>query len=47
MVEGFPEGCDPAQKREALRDALSEHLHGVVTENYASLEKVLNDKVPP
>jgi len=46
VVDNFPEGCDPTQQREALRDALSEHIHGIVSENYQGLEKVLDGKIP-
>ena len=41
VVDGFPEGCDPAQQRDILRDALSEHIHGIVSENYKGLAKVV------
>ena len=27
VVDGFPDGCDPNQSRDATRDALSEHIH--------------------
>lgn len=37
LVDGFPTDCDPAQQRDMLRDALSEHVHGIVSENYKSL----------
>ena len=47
VVDGFPEGCDPSQQREALRDALSQHIHGLVSDNYKGLEGKLNDKIPP
>ena len=47
VVDGFPEGCDPSQQREALRDALSQHIHGLVSDNYKGLEDKLNDKIPP
>jgi len=47
VVDNFPEGCDPTEKRDALRDALSEHIHGLVSDNYIALDNKLGDKVPP
>jgi len=41
VVDNFPTDCDPAQEREMLRDALSEHIHGIVSENYKGLTKDL------
>merc|ERR1719231_1124567 len=41
VVDGFPEGCESVEKRDALRDALSEHIHSKVADNYKELvEKV-------
>lgn len=41
VVDNFPEGCDPSQQRDALREALSKHVHGIVSKNYAALESEL------
>ena len=43
VVENFPEGCDPAVARDAARDALTEHIHGIVSTNYKQLEDELSD----
>ena len=40
VVDNFPEGCDATQQRDILRDALAEHIHGIVSDNYKALEKV-------
>mmetsp|Transcript_140778 Transcript_140778/g.259223 ORF Transcript_140778/g.259223 Transcript_140778/m.259223 type:complete len:426 (+) Transcript_140778:56-1333(+) len=45
VVENFPADCDPTQEREALRNALSEHVHSIVEENYKGLEASLAEKV--
>ena len=44
LVDGFPEGCDPKEEREALREALSSHLEKIVSENYAELSAKIDDK---
>jgi len=42
VVDGvFPKNCDPSQERELLRDALSEHIHSIVSDNYQGLTKKL------
>jgi hypothetical protein len=41
VVENFPEGCDPTQERDYLRDALTKHMHGIVASNYKGLEAKL------
>jgi glycerol-3-phosphate O-acyltransferase len=46
VVDNFPEGCEPSP-REALRDALTEHIHSIVADNYKTLEAELESKVPP
>ena len=46
VVDNFPEDCDPAQKRDALRDALTQHIHGIVQGNYEGLDKELESKIP-
>jgi len=46
VIEGFPEGCDPSEQREALRDALSAHVHSQVSENYEKLAADLADVMP-
>jgi len=46
VVDDFPEGCDPLASREALRDALSEHIHSIVSDNYKSLEEAMEGRLP-
>ena len=42
VVDDFPEGCEQSP-RDALRDKLSEHIHGVVSANYGGLEEKLRE----
>ena len=41
LVDNFPEGCESGdpEVREMLRDKLTEHIHGIVTENYNGLKE--------
>ena len=41
LVEGFPKDCNPAAEREAAREALTKHIHGVVAANYKALSDEL------
>jgi glycerol-3-phosphate O-acyltransferase len=41
VTENFPEGCEPLEAREVLREALSKHVHDIVEKNYESLEVAL------
>jgi len=43
VVDNFPEGCDPTVARDAARDALTEHIHGIVATNYKKLEEDMAD----
>lgn len=44
VVDNFPEGCDPTQEREMLREKLAEHVHSIVEKNYKDLESSLDEK---
>ena len=46
VVENFPEGCDDKESRDVLRDALAEHIHGIVSDNYKNLEAKLTPLIP-
>jgi len=37
----IPEGCDPADEKEAMQRAAAEHVHGVVSKNYKGLEETM------
>ena len=45
VVDNFPEGCEQSP-RDALRDALSEHIHGIVADNYKSLMGKMGERIP-
>ena len=44
VVDGFPAGCEDAP-RDLLRDALTEHIHGIVSDNNKLLAKDV--EIPP
>jgi hypothetical protein len=37
VADNFPEGCDPTASRDSLREALSAHIHRVVSDSYQAL----------
>jgi len=37
VVEGFPKDCSPTAERDAAREELTKHIHGVVAANYKEL----------
>jgi len=44
VVDNFPADCvDGPEMREKLRDLLTEHIHGIVSDNYKGLAKDLSD----
>ena len=43
-MEGFPKDCNPAAEREAAREALTKHIHGIVDENYQALADELEGR---
>ena len=44
VVEDFPKDCVDSP-RDVLRDALSEHIHGIVSSNYVGLEEQMEGKL--
>jgi glycerol-3-phosphate O-acyltransferase len=45
VVENFPADCNPNEERDALREALAQHIHGIVQSNYGQLTQKLGDSL--